>query len=250
MDTFNTPTAFAPGSIVSGTQLKDALVSGVGGLPNAPDVQSVAGVSAAKVVDLIADKPEEKKTADAIKMCPACGVILSNADELVPTDVEKDRWLRHILGELRFTQTFQLFGGRMSVTFRSRTTAENDIIFNQLTDEVKEGVIAEYGGVMSPAYYTRMNRFMLTFSLVSITTNDTATPMVTTYPEVTEEAYSKDEKDGRALIVRAHDKITLARPAGQLLAILTAYRRFESLMAVLMRHSDDPDFWGPIVAGV
>jgi len=229
------------------------LVAGISGLQSTPKPAVPAGVEPAKVVDLTTDKVDktpDKAETDPIKTCPACGILLSDDGELKPTDIEKDRWLRHILGEPRFIQTFKMFGGRVAVTFRSRTTAENDMIFNQLTDEVKSGDISEYAGIMSPAYYTRMGRFILAFSLVSVETLEKDVPQIVSYPEVSEKAYPETSKDDqRPLVVRVHDAITTSRSEGQLGAILVAHRRFESLVATLMRHSDDPDFWNPTVAG-
>lgn len=233
--------AFTPGAVLSNSQVAGI----VSDLPKAAPSLAAPPVVAEKTVEL--DKePEEKAGSETIKMCPSCGVLLSEENEIKPTELEKDRWLRHILGEPRFEQTFTLFGGRLAVTFRSRTTVENDIIFNQLTEEVRSGEIAEFAGVMSPAYFTRMGRLMLTYSLVSLETFEGSVGKLTSYPVVTEATYPATVMDKRLPLLRAHDIVTVERSEGQLSAILVAHRRFEALIQTFMRHSDDPDFWRPI----
>ena len=75
---------------------------------------------------------------------------------------------------------------------------------------------------------------------------------VVDYPEVTETAYPKAASDDvMPLLVRAYNKVLGANtlPEGLVAAISTSHRRFEALIAVLTRHSGDPDFWQPTGKG-
>lgn len=253
-ESFNIPAgaqSFAPGAIMSEKQVIDASRVIPGLVTNAaPADNAVKGPEVGKTIDLSGDKqePTDQPSTETSKNCPACGVTLNDPYELKPTEEEKDMWLRHILGEPRFIRTFTLFSGKVAVSFRSRTSTENDVIYNQLTNEVKDGLITEFGGIMSPAYYARMNRLMMMYSLKSVELRDKSEPRITDYPEITDKAYPKtDDKDERPLVVRAEAKLfgNSMFSEGLLSAISTAHRRFESLIAVLIRHSDDPDFWNP-----
>ena len=264
LDKFTVPVGaqpFAPGSIVPSTALNEnsntvgksevdpsRIIPGLN-MEQAPADIASPGLKIDKIVDLTGERPA---TADVprepIKSCPACGALLEDPSEVLPTDEDKDAWLRHVLGETRFVRTYTLFGGKVEITFRTRTSAENDIIFNQLSDEVRAGEINEFGGIMSPAYYARLNRLMLMYSLKGVEFRDKTEPIGHTYPEVTDAAYPKaDDKDERPLVVRAHDKL-FGGPglsAGLLAGMQTVHRRFESLVVTMTRHADDPGFWDP-----
>ena len=251
---------FTPGSIVPEKQgmehmtLAPDMSRTVSGLASnlkqqTPDVMQ--GPEIGKAVDL-SGEPKVEDKPEPIVVCPGCGATISDPSEIVPSEESKTVWLRHILGEPRFTQVFSLFGDKVSVSFRSRTMAENEAIYNQITAEVKSGEIETYGGIMSPAYYARMNRLMLLCSLQAVEYLNTGSVKVVDYPEVTEAAYPKAASDDvMPLLVRAYNKVLGANtlPEGLVAAISTSHRRFEALIAVLTRHSGDPDFWQPTGKG-
>ena len=238
--------------------LADARVQGMQDSVTREDIQPQS-VMPAKVVVLEPDKKLEEGGAGTqpeakIVSCPACGCNLTEANgEPVVTDEEKNRWLRHVLGEDRFRQTLTLFNGLVEVRFRSRTTAENDDIFNQLGAEIKLGDIPEVPAYSSPAYVARMYRYMLTLSMEKLTKYDpqgVKPAVITTFPEVTAANYPPiDAKDHRKPLVRAHDQLLLGMSEGVLAAIMATHKRFELLMGVLLHHTEDPDFWKPTVAG-
>lgn len=238
---------FSPDSI------GDTKVAGLTVMEGTANVQSPAEVVVEKTIDLRGeDKAETKPAEVAIKMCPACGCNITANAEPVTTDDDKNRWLRHILGEAEFTQSYKLFDGKIEIEFRSRTTGENDEIFAQLSDDMHSGVIPNNPSFASPAYVTQMYRYMFTYSVTKIIRTDSTKPGndVSIYPRVNSENYRPDGKDDkRRPVVIAHALILKPMVEGFLAALLNVHRRFEATVSTLIRHSEDPDFWRPTVAG-
>lgn len=255
-DKFSIPpaaTPFMPGAILPVDGIAQRVdpartVPGtVGQLPAAP-ASTDGGVQPETVIKLEEDKPVETKPED-LKVCPACGVVLGDLTELHPTDDEKQRWLRHILGEPCFTRTFNMYDNNVSVTFRTRSTAENDLIYKQLMLEVDNGELTLSAGMASPAYFNRMSRLMFLCSLMELEVR-TSPPRRSMYPAITEENYPViDPQDKRTLLQRAYDKIMPNITEGLLAGMMMEHSRFEATVATLIRHSNDTDFWRPTVAG-
>jgi len=206
------------------------------------------GPEVGKTVSLDSE-PEDDKPGDEAKEpvthCPACGCDIYANAAIIPTDEEKTRWLRHMLGEERFSSEFELLGGRVTVKFRTRLTKENDEIFNQLGDDISNGLIPEAPAFGSPAYIARMQRFMFVCSLERLDRqlDENTAPKSMTYPLITADAYPAE--DGTRPILTAHDRITGEMDEGFLGALMAAHRRFESLTVELLRHSEEADFWKP-----
>lgn len=206
-------------------------------------------------IDLTADgnKPEPRPEVKLV-FCPACGASLDrDTREVVPTADEKLRWIRHVLGEPRFCGVYSLFGGKAKIVLRSRLTRENDLIFEQLSDEVRAGLMPEVPAFASPAYVARMHRLMLAYSLASLEfdTGDKVKIAIHKFPDVTDDVYPPETKDGvrwRAVAV-AQDRVVASLSEALLSGVLAVHRKFEMLMTALIRHTEDPDFWLPAGAG-
>ena len=203
--------------------------------PFVPEVKSEQVVEEQPVKE----QPEVKQDSSIeAKICPHCGLEYNKALVVAePSRDDKTVWLRHILGEPRFTKEFVELGGKLKVVLRSRTTEENDQIFAQLEDDIKNGVISDAPIAVNAAYIHRMQRLMLACSLKSISPiheND--------YPVITSKDYSDPTK--RAVVV-AHDKLIAPMSEGMLAILLACIKKFESITRVLIMHTEDENFWQP-----
>jgi len=240
---------FTPGAIAEDTPAADFghKVAGVG-MQKPPEPAAPIAVMPNKQIDLTDDEaaPELEPDDLEVKHCPACGFEFDVKGEPQVTDMEKRRWLRHVLGEDRFTRVHELFDGALTVTFRTRTTAENDEVFNQLTLDIRDGTIPEAPAFASPAYIARMCRYLLTVSVESIARIDPEGKMpvkTTNYPEVNGDNYVT--KDGEKPIVVAHAEILSPMSEALVASLLNEHKNFEATVGTLIVRSNDPDFWKP-----
>jgi len=66
---------------------------------------------------------------------------LSTPDTLEITPAHKEAFLDAMVGDTRFEQTFELFGGRVPVTLQSRTNHESTVLLEELGRQVRAGEI-------------------------------------------------------------------------------------------------------------
>ena len=221
-----------------------------------PDTASqLAAVQASKTIKISEDdkaKQEQEAAEKAaqetvIEACPACGCELNVKGDVLPTDDDKTRWLRHVLGEDRFRWEASLFDGLLEITFRTRLTCENDVILTKLSREVASGKVPSTANYASPAYITALHTYMMLFSIERIAKQGEETD-VQEYPAVTTEKYNlKDSNDSLSYIDTARDTILGRMNEGMMGVLMQAHRRFEAVVGVLLRRSSDPDFWNPAV---
>lgn len=177
--------------------------------------------------------------------CPACGHNMKDVTPIeIPTDEDKQDWLRYVLGAKRFYKTYEAMGGKLKVTLRTRLGGEVDDVFKQLRADIDSGKIQQ---AMIPAtdaaYMTRLSRLLLTVSLAKL---EAEGQPVRVLPELTEEAYPKSgEKDERTLVIRAHDALFKDMGEALLSIIVHQLRRFEAMTATMVRRSADVNFWLP-----
>lgn len=199
-----------------------------------------------KVIDLRegAAKVQAEKTAKAeetqeveMRHCPNCGADLYNYVERPVTEEEKQRWLRYVLGEGRFTKQFKLFNGQVKVVLRSRTLAESDAVFAQLKAEVDDSERPVDPG----QYVFRMQSLFLACCLQRIEGRSGGQPGGESYPELD----SYDDKD-QSKVVQMYDKVIKPMDEPFVGVLIKCLSDFDNLMTVMMNHSDDADFWSPV----
>jgi hypothetical protein len=195
-------------------------------------------------------KEEEKQEEQAarVTVCPACGTDLRFTQEREVSDEEKERWLRHILGEERFTKDYDLFGGRVQVVFRSCLAAENDSVTNQIQTDVDTGEISS-GPLSGPIITYRTQCYFLALYLQSIYRVGGKEPSGATYKVVNATNYPPEgDDDKREPVKRAYEKIIRGSdmPEGLLNSLICCMKDFDVLTGTLLQHSNDPDFWSPV----
>lgn len=122
--------------------------------------------------DAAAEPPEAPSPADAEQVAPpAPEAPPPKVDPPDPriTEMDRNAFMRHMLGSARFTKEYVLKNGAARVKLQSRTVAENDAIFDIMAQDIAAGKVATT--MTSLDYVMRLYRYYLAASLVSFTTD-------------------------------------------------------------------------------
>lgn len=104
--------------------------------------------------------------ADAqLSHCPHCNWDLALPDIPEPPYADRMAYLHSLLGMKPHLKSYDIFGGNMSVTLRTLTTREIDIVYKQAYRD------REMGGLPNEMdYWERINRYRLLLQLVGLRT--------------------------------------------------------------------------------
>ena len=102
-----------------------------------------------------------------LQNCPHCGWDMGLPVIAEPTYDEKMGFLHSVLGQKTFTHQYELFGGRVIVRFRTLTTKEMDVIYNQVFQQRETGEISTIQD-----YWEKVNRYRLYLQLTYLSAVD------------------------------------------------------------------------------
>lgn len=172
--------------------------------------------------------------------CPRCGWDMKQKFEVFPTDKDKEDFLIATLGGQRFRKTYELFGGKVRVTFRSMLAEENKAIYRQLVaDQVSKKIATE------AEWFVQMMDYRLACSLDEITSN--TGKVVAELPEVQLVWPLPDDDAANPLVQQLHriNKDVLAQEVTRRL-VGTHLRKFQRLIEALEAMALEPSFWNGI----
>lgn len=188
---------------------------------------------------IIAVPAEEPKPAAVF--CPRCGWDARMKFDVVPTNRDKEDFLSTLLGGQRFRKKYELFGGKVVVTFRSVMAEENKLIYRQLVlDQAVDKVRTE------AEWFVQLMDYRLACALDTIT-NDSG-KVLAEMPELVMPTGPIDA-DGQTPIVAQLDIINkniLAQEATRRL-VGTHLRQFQRLIEGLEAMALEPSCWTGIV---
>lgn len=149
---------------------------------------------------------------------------------------DKMAFLAHLLGG-RFVKTYQLFGGRIKLTFQTRTGSEESMCQEQAwLDEKREG----HGNPNAPEAieqrFGRYHNYRITGALAEIQHGDDV-------PIQPKPFASKPNPDAHLTSIGVAYQELLKFPQALLVSIMKHGVMFESLVARLTLAADKPDFW-------
>ena len=181
-----------------------------------------------KQIESLKNKVKELEDALASKeVCRRCGRELGTSP-LAVTDSVAEEYFRCLLGQRPFEKTFNLFGGRLRLTFRE--LSGDSIIENNRTITKAESD-DEFADVLE--------MYLVTGMLVKVETFDEATMRTETLYDMTDDQLIENTKDPKA----AYDN--LLRTVGQMK--IAVIRRtctiFEYLLSALIEKGQDPNFY-------
>lgn len=197
-------------------------------------------------------KVEEKKDTEVaptpaavdpslVVFCPRCGWDMRQKFDVVPSMRDKEDFLATLLGGVRFKKKYELFGGRLVVTFRSLLAEENKLIYRQLVlDQQKNKVATE------AEWFVQMMDYRLACSLESVA--DKNGKVISSIPTLDEMAFEADKDEPLATpLPKQLDLInkTMAQEATRRL-VGTHLRQFQRLVEALEAMALEPNFWNGI----
>lgn len=169
--------------------------------------------------------------------CPRCGWDMRTKFDVVPTDRDKEDFLATLLGGTRFKKNYELFGGRVVVTFRSVLAEENKLIYRQLVQDQQSGVVNT-----EAEWFVQLMDYRLACALDTIADNNGK--IVASIPELDMNAGTKT----RTALVDQLDLINknvLAQEATRRLVGLHL-RQFQRLIEAIEAMALEPSFWNGI----
>jgi len=195
----------------------------------------------------VVEKPAEPApvevpaTAERVEpFCPRCGWDMKQRFEVVPTDKDKEDFLVATLGGQRFRKTYELFGGKVLVTFRSMLADENKAIYRQLVaDQVSKKIATE------AEWFVQMMDYRLACSLDEITSN--TGKVAAALPELKLVLPLPEDDAANPLVQQLNlvNKDVLAQEVTRRL-VGTHLRKFQRLIEALEAMALEPSFWNGI----
>lgn len=189
-------------------------------------------------------KPEEtteplpEYQPKVVAYCPRCGWDMRQKFEVVPTARDKEDFIATLLGGIRFRKKYELFGGRIIVTFRSLLAEENKLIYRQLVlDQQKNKVATE------AEWFVQMMDYRLACSMETI--EDKKGKVIASIPVMEEISIEGDKDEPLATPLPKQLKLVdtyLAQEATRRL-VGTHLRQFQRLVEALEAMALEPSFW-------
>lgn len=171
-----------------------------------------------------------------VPFCPRCGWDMRMKFEIVPTIKDKEDFLTTLLGGNRFKKSYELFGGKMTVTFRSMLAEENKLVYRQLTlDQQEKRITTE------AEWFVQMMDYRLACSLDTISDKDGK--IVSEMPLLPEMEFTADSKETTLVAqLRLINKNILAQEVTRRLVGMHL-RQFQRLVEALEAMAAEPSFW-------
>lgn len=169
--------------------------------------------------------------------CPRCGWDVAVPHEVKITDNDKEDFLSSILGGHRFRKKFDLFGGRFVVHFRSLTSAENEMVYRQISLDQGNDVITTRA-----QWLIRVLDYRMACALEKITDKDGK--IINEFPEID---LSVSGKDQTAILPRYDEMNQTALTQEAVRRLVGQHlREFFRLTEALESMALDPSFWNGI----
>jgi hypothetical protein len=179
--------------------------------------------------------------------CPHCGWDLKSPTVQEPSYDEKMGFLQSVLGQRTFVNQYEIFGGAVTVRFRTLTTKEMDVIYSQVFHEREAGIVTTVQD-----YWEKVNRYRLYLQLVYLAAKDGSfthqlpygysedtNPHAESYYE-----FEPETPDGTFLAkVENHILENVLRTESIQRTTNTLCARFNRLLSKLEALVDNSDFW-------
>lgn len=205
-----------------------------------PDNKETPQPSPAPANDVAEDTQVAASVPDLLPVttfCPRCGWDMRNKFDVVPTDRDKEDFLATLLGGTRFKKKYELFGGRVVVTFRSVLAEENKLIYRQLVQDQQNGTVNT-----EAEWFVQLMDYRLACALDTIA--DKNGKVLSSVPELDMDASTKD-KTGLVEQLDMINKNILAQEATRRLVGMHL-RQFQRLIEAIEAMAVEPSFWNGI----
>jgi hypothetical protein len=172
--------------------------------------------------------------------CQHCGWDLKKQDPGQLEELDKLGFLQSVLGQIPFYKSYDLLGGRLTVTFRTLTSEESDMAFTQIAWDAGRGEILDEG-----QYFRTLADYRMAMGLSAIRTVD---GVVHNLPD------SMDKWETDAVQPKATKLVHIVpwiyknvlKSESVRRAVATCFYRFQRMVEHMEAHFDDPNFWQAI----
>lgn len=160
---------------------------------------------------------------------------LMEMDEVEISEIDKVKFLDCLVDGKRFTREFSLFGGRITGTFRSRTTKETSAILGELGRRTKMNK-----GLSTVEYASMLRHATLAFQIDEM--DGTAYPVP---GEPLRATYNDDTAQVEDPSWWKRAKVYEEMPEGTEQALYSALLDFERVYWTMIKKAQDQNFWNP-----
>ena len=177
-----------------------------------------------------------------LPFCPRCGWDMRQKFEVQPTDRDKEDFLATLLGGARFKKSYELFGGKIVVTFRGLLADENKLIYRQLLADQKNNKVTT-----EAEWFVQMMDYRLSCSLEDI--KDKVGKAIAVVPELNEQQFTQNpDMPLETALVKQLDFVNTTILAQEVTRRLVAthLRQFQRLTEALEAMALEPSFWNGI----
>jgi hypothetical protein len=179
-----------------------------------------------------------KFEASAPAPCEHCGwdpdmKVMSN-----PTKVDKYHFLASVLGGTRFYKELDLFGGQVTVVFRTLTTEEADVALQQTAFDHRDGKVPDQG-----EFFRVYSNYRLAMSIEKMSTPGSA-DTIPILADIEWDAPPASEDPQTALPkleAWLHENVLNSESMRRVVGL--EHQRFQRLVENLEARVDDADFW-------
>jgi hypothetical protein len=174
-------------------------------------------------------------------LCPHCGWDTTKTELTEVSDDDKMDFVQSILGGIRFKKSYAVFGGKITIVFRSLTTAESDMAYKQLIVDAQNDLQSKILSDTSFYWRTLMAyRAMMSIERIESTDNVIEVPPIT---EIEVDA-SEYPKPNTKLFALFDNLIEQLMPTEVMRNTVThLYTEFNSLCEKLQAMAESKDFW-------
>ena len=210
---------------------------------NAPTIEvekPAIDVDVPQTPAVITDTPTDPMVI--LPFCPRCGWDMRQKFEVQPTDRDKEDFLATLLGGARFKKSYELFGGKIVVTFRGLLADENKLIYRQLLADQKNNKVTT-----EAEWFVQMMDYRLSCSLEDI--KDKVGKAIAVVPELNEQQFTQNpDMPLETALVKQLDFVNTTILAQEVTRRLVAthLRQFQRLTEALEAMALEPSFWNGI----
>ncbi len=175
--------------------------------------------------------------------CPRCGCDIEHYATVVPTHEQKYAYLAMLLGgpEARFRQDVPIFGGAITLTFRSLTAADGRLAFEQLrVDHLRTPIAGDL------AFLGRLTEYRMALSLDRVAFQGAGSTRIPVATTTDEEPAGATDVPLPEIVNWLRDEVLVSESLTR--TTLEAFKEFQRLVEALEEKADDPDFWKGIAA--
>lgn len=205
-------------------------------------------------VDLPKEKSPEPENKDsgtqtgsdpAMERCPHCEWPLILDDDTKVGDFDKQLFIQAQLGQVPFQKSYEFFAGNGSVTFRTLTIGELDLIYQTARDKaLSKELITEQD------YMEEINRMRLSLQLNKIELGDTVHELPDGLNKKTTPTASKvwsedPDADDQLNLAENFINTEICRTESLQRIFRQLCGQFNRLISKMEAMVDSPDFWSP-----